>query len=172
MGDLMTTPAPQVGRAPRGRAQHETLIGSTPRAEASKILPSRLRTRACGLSSRAPVPKVVPAAIKARAVALLVELENAEQAAKRLNAEYPGVAVSAQSIRNWAVGLKVKIPRGRRPGIVEAKPRAKQTKPHVDVDPDLREKAEAALGEEGSLRKAAAVLGISYERVRQLTGEK
>lgn len=167
MGDLMTTPALQVGRASRGRAERKTLIGSTQRAEDSKIFSSALRTSACGLSSRAPVPKVIPEEIKARIVELLRAGAVASDIIEAIKREFGGYPVSKPTITRMAPGAGLTLTKGRPEGSKD-----KSARHRAVSDPDLREKAEAALGEHGSLRKAASALGISHERVRQLTSNE
>lgn len=153
MGDLMTIPAPQLGRAPRGRAQHKTLIGSTGPAEAVKNLPSGLRTRACGLSSRAPVPKVIPEAIKVRIVELLKVGKVGSEIIAAVAAEFDGYSVSNGSVTGLAP----------RAGIVLVKG-ARRPTPRREL---ARQRRAQGLTESA----IAAELGISKQRVSKLLSD-
>ena len=162
----MQVVAPQPGMAPRRSTQHKTLTTSTARAGAVKIRPSALRTRACGLSIVAPVPKVIPKEIKARIVELLRAGKVASDIMEAIKQEFAGYEISKPTITRMAPGAGVRFAKGRPEGSKD-----KAERHRTSADPDLREKAEAALAEFGSLRKAGAALGISHERVRQLTSD-
>ncbi len=182
MTDLGNHGAPQGKRAPRFLAQRTSLVVITGKPEASMKSPSGLRTRACAFnqvpdssaavrpssmapsSSVRPVPKVIPEEIKDRIVELLRQGAVAPDIIRSIAQEFDGFKISRPTVTRLAPRAGVALSQGRPEGSKDAEPRSREPQ-----DPDLREKAEAALGEEGSLRKAAKVLGISYERVRQLT---
>ena len=152
MGDLMTTPAPQAGRAPGRCAQHKTLTDSTTTAAAVKNLPSRLRTRACGLSSRAPVPKVIPEEIKARIVELLQAGKVATEIVKIIAVEFRRYRVSPRSVTGLAKRAGVTLVAARRPTPNRELARARR-------DQGLTETA------------IAVELGISKQRVSKLLSD-
>ena len=109
-----------------------------------------------------PVPKLISDEIKARGVTLYTELKNAEHAAARLMEENPGLKVSAQSVRNWSEGLKLKIPAGRRAGHPGAPGKRAPRSPH-------RAAVVALLAEGKSQAEVARILGLDRQLVHYLS---
>lgn len=108
------------------------------------------------------VPKVFSIEFRLRAVAVLAELKNAERAAARLMEENPGLKVSAQSVRNWSEGLKLKIPAGRRAGHPGAPGKRAPRSPH-------RAAVVALLAEGKSQAEVARILGLDRQLVHYLS---
>jgi plasmid maintenance system antidote protein VapI len=203
MGDLMTTPAPQAGRAPRRRAQHKTLTDSTGAVAAVKNRLSALRTRACTRSLKALAAVMGIDAETATRLLELIKTDAASRPSGKVRtkavlaaAEAEGLHVNGTAIKILAgfcglqtergaeagkghagpgrpTGSRDRRPRGT-PRQVARSPRSDRGQRRVGVTCRQAIDAYEATKDEagrGSLRRAAANLGVSSETVRALIEE-
>jgi hypothetical protein len=144
MGDLMNTPAPQAGRAPRRRAHHKTLTDSTAAAGAVKNRPSALRTRACTRSLKALAAVMGIDAETATRLLELIKTDAASRPSGKVRtkavlaaAEAEGLRVNGAAVKILAGAFGLQLDLGSEPGSGVGRPKnSRDRRPRKPRGPD------------------------------------